>query len=56
MRVKMKRTMAVFPPVCGKEVDRSVGGDMLTKDSSALDVCVQELYTCIVAKQKGVGD
>jgi hypothetical protein len=28
MRVKMKRTMAVFPPVCGKKDDRSVGGDM----------------------------
>jgi hypothetical protein len=53
MRVKMKRTMAVFPPVCGKERDRSVGGDMLTKDSN---VCVQEVYICIVVEQKGVGD
>jgi hypothetical protein len=36
----MKRTMAAFPPVCGKEGDRSAGGDMLTKDSNPLDVCV----------------
>jgi hypothetical protein len=52
----MKRTMAVFPPLCGKEGDRSVKGDMLTKDSNALDVCVQEVYICIVVKQKSVGD
>jgi hypothetical protein len=56
MRVKMKRTMAVFPPVCGKEVDRSVGGDMLTKDSDALDVCIQEVDICIVVEQKSVRD
>ena len=48
--------MAVFPPVCGKEGDRSVGGDMLTKDSNALAVCIQEVYICTVVEQKSVGD
>jgi large subunit ribosomal protein L36 len=49
----MKRTMAVFPPVCAKEGARSVGGDMLTKDSN---VCAQEVYICMVVEQKSVSE
>jgi len=48
MRVKTKRTMAAFPPVCGKEGDLPVGEDMLTKDRNALGVYVQEVHICTV--------
>lgn len=51
----MKRTMAVFPPVCGKEGNRSVREDMMMRDSNAFNVCVQEVYICRVLEQKSVG-
>lgn len=51
----MKRTMAVFPPACGKEGDRSVGGDMLTKDKDAFEVCSGGIHMFSVRAKERCG-
>jgi hypothetical protein len=43
MRVKMKRTIADFPHRRGGD-DRWVWGDILTEESNALGMCLEQIH------------